>query len=148
MVFNRYIDELSQKVCFSCVNLSADDTKIYQVVENSKDCSLLQEDLHRSESSFSKWQLKGNAEKCEILHLGYNNSKHVNSVNRVQISAKEYCKDLGVYINDNFAFAKYIDTITKNAYHRFRKFNLRFASVDGLQTFHVLSKKKVPLPRV
>ena len=130
LLFNIYIDELSQKVSFSSVKLFADDTKIYRKVENSDDCSLLQEDLNRLGSFFSNWQLKVNAEKCEVLHLGYNNSKYIYSVNGAQIPAKEYCKDLGVYINDNLTFAKHIDTITRNAYYRIRQFNLCFASRD------------------
>jgi len=49
----------------------ADDTKIFQEVRCSTDCSQLQADLDKLFFLWAqKWQMEFNVEKCKVMHVG------------------------------------------------------------------------------
>ena len=58
--------------------------------------------------------MKFNAEKCHVLHLGFNNAnqdyymKDHNSTDKTQLKATLEEKDLGVLVDSELSFAKHI----------------------------------------
>ena len=54
----------------------ADDTKVFAEVEKES-VAKLQQNLDSLTDWADCWQLRFNADKCKVLHLGQNNSKHV-----------------------------------------------------------------------
>ena len=125
-----FINDIDKHVDHSTIKLFADDTKLYRHVSTSEECSLLRHDLKHIENYFSEWQLNINADKCEVLHLGFRNRRESYSVSGIRNPDKPTCKDLGITIGENLTFTKHMDTVTRNAYFRIRQCNLRFASRD------------------
>ena len=93
-------------------HLHADDTKIGRAVSNIEDNRRLQADLDRVQEWSDKWQLRFNSSKCKVIHLGYNNSKAVYSMNcngsKVVLESSAEEKDLGVWIDDKLKFASHV----------------------------------------
>jgi hypothetical protein len=50
--------------------LSADDTKLYAIVNNDEERASLQNDIHRLVQWSKDWLLKFNASKCKHVHFG------------------------------------------------------------------------------
>ncbi len=68
-LFVLFINDLPDVVT-STVQIFTDDTKICRTVNDIGDRILLQEDLNRLHQWSTKWQLKFNAKKCKVMHLG------------------------------------------------------------------------------
>ena len=49
----------------------ADDTKIWCRIKTETDSATLQEDLDNLIAWSNTWQLKFNAEKCKVMHIGH-----------------------------------------------------------------------------
>ena len=62
-----------------------------------------------------EWQLRFNADKCKVLHLGKNNEQQDYSMRRhgcnerVMIEKSSVEKDLGVYVDKELKFSKHIE---------------------------------------
>ena len=69
LLFVLYINDLPEAItCLS--KLYADDTKIYQAVNNAKDAEIFQENIKQLWNWSIEWQLHFHPDKCHILHLG------------------------------------------------------------------------------
>ena len=51
--------------------ICADDTKVWHRIKKDTDSIALQDDLDRLQSWSDTWQLKFNAEKCKVMHIGH-----------------------------------------------------------------------------
>ena len=49
----------------------ADDTKLWCRINTEEDSAAFQEDLDKLSSWSNIWQLKFNAEKCKVMHIGH-----------------------------------------------------------------------------
>ena len=120
VLFIVYINDLPDMIHSLC-QLYADDTKVYNKTDNDSMREQLQTDLDNLCLWAEEWQLKFNAEKCHVLHLGHKNQnfqyymKKQNSNSRVELSASEYEKDLGVYVDHDLNFSKHIQTQVNKA---------------------------------
>ena len=81
----------------------ADDTKLYASVKNTEDSRSLQNDINRLEEWAKIWQIRFNATKCKVMHLGRENihfQYHMTYYSE-QITLEETSveKDLGVYVD-------------------------------------------------
>jgi ribonuclease P/MRP protein subunit RPP40 len=72
VVFINYMPESVK----SCIQLFADDSKVYSQKNSPEYSEHLQEDRDNLQSWADKWQLRFNNSKCKILHLGHNNLRH------------------------------------------------------------------------
>ena len=61
------------EVVHSNIWMFVDDTKIFRTVNNWKQAQLLQDNLDALEEWSNLWQLRFNAEKCKLMHLGSRN---------------------------------------------------------------------------
>ncbi len=73
-LFIIFINDLPD-VVKSTVQIFADDTKIYRTINDIGDEIVLKEDLNKLNQWSVKWQLKFNAKKCKVMHLGFTKHK-------------------------------------------------------------------------
>ena len=57
----------------------ADDTKVYRNIKTHIDREVLQSDLSRLENWSRKWQLRFNADKSKLLHIGRDNEHYMST---------------------------------------------------------------------
>ena len=62
----------------------------------------IKEDLKRLYDWSELRQMKFNAEKCKVMHLGRNNRMEKYSLEGVELEGIAEEKDLGVYVDQNF----------------------------------------------
>jgi ribonuclease P/MRP protein subunit RPP40 len=95
------------------IHMYADDTKLSCKVCTKEDQLEMQADLNSLDQWSSTWQLKFNAGKCKVMHLGSKNqqvdySMKDNGVNmNLEVSVLE--KDLGVWVDNKLKFTEHID---------------------------------------
>ena len=94
----------------------ADDTKVYDTVNTQSKRVELQQDLDNLVEWAEIWQLRFNAEKCQVLHLGRTNPRYTYSMKahgsetRSNLGASDAEKDLGVIMDSELKFSKHIET--------------------------------------
>lgn len=108
ILFVAFINDLPDCVNSSC-EIFADDTKLFRGIKTESDVKILQEDLYKLSEWSKKWQLKFNADKCKVLHVGgsINNPKYY--LNGQQLASSSEEKDLGVLVDDKLKFSPHIE---------------------------------------
>ncbi|KAK2152848.1 hypothetical protein LSH36_316g05010 [Paralvinella palmiformis] len=101
------------EVVHSSINMFAEDTKIFRTVNNPEQAHILQDDQEALEEWSSLWQLRFNAEKCKVMHLGSRNKRieyhmHKDGV-QVNLQTTELEKDLGVYVDTKLTFSMHCE---------------------------------------
>ena len=118
-LFIYFINDLPNIIKHSKVKVFADDTKIYNSINDVNDTKCLQNTIDEMYSWTNKWLLKFNKEKCKVLHLGKNNSKYEyfigNEGEKIKLEETDLEKDLGIHIDPNLDFKKHIKTTAKKA---------------------------------
>ena len=66
----------------------------------------IKEDLERLYKWTEEWQMKFNADKCKVMHLGRNNIGGKYSLEGVELESIMEEKNLGVYVDHNFKVGK------------------------------------------
>jgi hypothetical protein len=117
VLFVAFINDLPDVVSSLC-SMYADDTKVYGAAEN---VSKLQDDLDRLVDWADTWQLRFNADKCNVLHLGKNNKQQSYDMRKHGSSDKKTLgkssleKDLGVHVDKDLRFSQHIETQVNKA---------------------------------
>ena len=132
LLFILYIDKISDvsNGLSSKIKLYADDSKLYGNCSTLTDCMNIADDLAKIDKWCSDWQLSINSNKCEIMHLGSRNLKYSYELNGVQIPEKSFCRDLGIWVNNNMKFGKHYEIITRNGHFKCKLFRRAFSSHD------------------
>ena len=73
-IWGAYINDLGKNIC-STVLKFADDTKLVARVDSSHADSNLRRDLCYLADWSQEWLMLFNADKCGVMHFGYNNNK-------------------------------------------------------------------------
>ena len=115
VLFTIFINDLPDSIASPC-KIFADDTKIYNTVNNSK---LLQQDLEKLQKWSEMWNLYFNVDKCKVLHVGRRNPKLeykmvVGGLYKLLQSCEEE-KDLGVIFNMSLNFDTHIQNSINKA---------------------------------
>ena len=80
----------------------ADDTTLYQLVNNFNQAKKLQEEIEKLRSWSQVWQLLFHPDKCYILHIGNTSINHEyymgTDQNKVKLNTTEAEKELGVTV--------------------------------------------------
>ena len=84
----------------------ADDTKLYRIVDDANDSSLLQSDLDRLISWSHTWQMSFNVSKCKVIHFGSSNLKFNYCMNNTNLDCVDDEKDLGVVVSSSLKPSK------------------------------------------
>ena len=118
-LFIYFINDLPKVVHNAKIKIFADDTKVYNSVNDPENVNHLQKAIDELHLWTQEWLLKFNKEKCKILHLGKNNLKNNYFVgtHNERVLLEETCleKDLGIYIDPDLNFKKHIKNIVKKA---------------------------------
>ena len=136
-LFIYFINDLPNVVQNSNIKIFADDTKVYNSVNNPENVNHLQNAIDNLFQWTQTWLLKFNKEKCKILHLGKNNEKNKYSIGqnneRITLDETDLEKDLGIFIDPNLDFKKHIKNTVKKAsfssYKILKNFSFKSASV-------------------
>ena len=73
--FLIFIDDIDNGIK-SRISKFADDTKISMPTFNLENCNLLQNDINSLCEWAEKWQMSFNADKCNVIHFGSNNTNY------------------------------------------------------------------------
>ena len=101
------------EVVHSTIRMFADDTKIFCLVNDKEDRNKLQLDLERLQCWADKWQLRFNATKCKVMHLGNSTLKYDYQMEEngtlVKLETSDCEKDLGVNVDKDLKFSKHAE---------------------------------------
>ena len=129
LLFLIYVNDIVLNID-STIKLFADDAKIFRPIKDSNDSQALQSDLGRLEEWSRKWLLKFNANKCKVLHFGYNNLEKDYELNGNPLDKSDGEKDLGVLVSKNFKFSNHIGKIAAKANSILGRIRRTFTHLD------------------
>lgn len=110
ILFNLFINDLNQNNS-SEMKLYADDCLLYRIVNDKNDTITLQNDLILLENWSTKWQMKFNPEKCQVITF----NKRLNEENtdyyicNEKLEQTETFKYLGVHLQSNLKWDQQVD---------------------------------------
>jgi hypothetical protein len=118
LLFLCYVNDMPDAVQ-GLIKMFADDTKFFNKVNTPSEQMSLQEDLRSLEDWSLKWQLRFNADKCMVMHLGRSNNNttyfmHCGN-NQVPLGDTTCEKDLGVYVDPSMRFTKHCEMAANKA---------------------------------
>jgi hypothetical protein len=120
VLFVLFINDLPDLVRNLC-SMYADDTKVYGPAASPEHCESLQRDLDSLVSWADDWQMKFNADKCQVLRIGSNNMMHQYTMRvhgtdeRVQLESVNSERDLGVIIDSELKFSTHVESQVNKA---------------------------------
>jgi len=105
VLFVCYINDMPEVVY-------ADDAKIGRQIVNDSDKDVLQQDLDELEKWAKKWQMKFNANKCKVMHIGNKDSTETpysvgQGIRSEKLSITNEEKDLGVWFDTGLKFSSH-----------------------------------------
>jgi hypothetical protein len=110
VLFICFINDMPEEVQ-SLIRIFADDTKIFAKVMTDDDQRKLQEDINALKSWSDRWQMKFNAGKCSVMHLGYHNSNREyqmgDEASKTTLKETKCEKDLGVHVDPSLQFSQH-----------------------------------------
>ena len=102
-MFVLFINHMPEVVT-SCIEMFADDAKVFKAIMTEQDRSDLQEDLDNLQNWASTWKMKFNADKCKVLHIGNQNPQYEYRMCDTSLEAVREEKDLGVIVDEKLKF--------------------------------------------
>lgn len=128
-LFVIFINDLPDAVRSSTA-IFADDTKIYREVSNEEDRIILQDDLNNLMAWSQKWQLKFNADKCSVMHLGKQETPTEYTMNNSILKKTTVEKDLGVHIDNELKFHNHVAKAVLKANRILGMIKNTFSNID------------------
>ena len=99
----------------STVNIFADDTKLFRSVTSEEEHVVLQSDLDMLADWSETWQLKFNASKCKVLHIGQHDTNYEYYLGNSKLENTTMEKDLGVIMDGELKFHNHVAQAAKKA---------------------------------
>ena len=131
LYLNHLVDLLDDS---APIKLYADDAKLYGCPET--DQNPIQDNLDTVAVFISDWQLKINAEKCHVLHMGHSNQRITYTINGTAIAQASSCSDLGVEVSDDMKASTHCVIICRKTYFKMRQFHFALSCRDiGFQLY-------------
>ncbi|KAG7306323.1 hypothetical protein JYU34_008933 [Plutella xylostella] len=118
LLFNIFINDVTNILNNSDSLLYADDTKIFMKVSSLDDCHNLQADLNNLIQYCNKNKVKLNIDKCCVISFTRKKNKILYDYNFQDISLRRVTevRDLGVHLDSELSFRRHYDIITAKAY--------------------------------
>ena len=133
-LFVIFINDLPE-VTRSVAQMFADDTKLYRKILGPEDQQQLQQDIDSLSHWSDIWQLKFNAKKCKVLHLGKNNPNYSYSMATDNATANlettDLEKDLGVNVDPDLKFSRHIEIQVNKANRILGMIRRSYTFLDG-----------------
>ncbi len=136
--FILFINDMPDCV-HNLIALFADDAKLFSSVRNATDQEHLQHDLHQLQRWAEEWQLRFNAKKCKVMHLGRVNPELKYDMDGVCLETIKEEKDLGVWIDDELKFHIHTDKQVNKANRQIGLIRRSFDALDA-ESFIMLYK--------
>ena len=114
LLFIIYINDIDECVAGKILKF-ADDTKIYHTVYSDEEVSVLQSDLRNLVQWSKDWQMLFNADKCKVMHIGFNNKQAKYDINDIQLECVSDEKDLGIIVSEDLKWDKQCSEAVKKA---------------------------------
>ena len=116
LLFILYINDLPSAV-LSPMKIFADDVAMYCPIRSTADCDAFQRDLDLIASWCSKWQMRLNVSKCDLLcisnkRLPSKPSYYINNHNLKWVSSVKY---LGVFVDNKLLWNHQISHVSAKA---------------------------------
>ena len=111
ILFKMFVNDIPSVVSSSTL-LFADDTKMFHIVKNSDDHTVLQHDLNLLYEWSVRWQLKFNILKCKHIHFGPANNYGPYYMNSTAIDTVE--SHLGILFDNQLKFHSHTTNISNN----------------------------------
>lgn len=117
LLFILYINDLGLAISNSRILIYADDAKIFRVVENDTDCSLLQSDLTRFHDWCTQNHMPLNVSKCTTVSFSRKKTPVMFDyvIDGCSLAKLDKVRDLGVIFNSAFTFDDHIENIVNKA---------------------------------
>ena len=136
-LFDVYINDIQKCIIDALILLFTDDTKVAKVVKDLEDGRRMQILIDKLQQWSEMWGMRFNANKCKIMHIGFNNPRCTYTMNGIQIPETKEEKDLGVWMEISTKPGKQCATAAKSA-------NFTLGQIQ--RAFHYRTKKTlVPL---
>ena len=126
-----FFNDLPEQI-LSQMYLFADDTKIFNVIQNQADVNTLKRNLEVLEDWCATWLLKFNPTKCSHIHLGRTLLDSEYEFENIQLKKCSQVKVIGVIIDREKSFDEHIS-------NKVNKANSIFGSIR--RSFHFLDAK-------
>jgi hypothetical protein len=134
VLFVYFINDMPEAVQ-GYLRMFADDTKIFSQVNSDDEHKKLQEDLDALHSWSETWQLKFNAGKCAVMHLGFKNQERKYTMgqigNKTQLKKTTCEKDLGVFVDPTLKFSIHCQKSASKANRILGMIRRSFDHLDG-----------------
>ena len=119
----------------------ADDTKVYRELSNiARDSEALQFDVDQLPSWASKWQLRFNPDKCEVLDITHKRDLSLPTYSFGTSLKSEKCvKDLGIMISSDLSWSEHVN-VTVNKDNKLLGFVHRTVGLSNPGAFSTLYK--------
>ena len=117
LLFLIFINDLPDHATSSTTRLFADDSVLYKRITTPEDSKLLQDDLDALVDWETKWSMRFNASKCQLLRIT-NKRKPIlasYSIHEHELELVDAAKYLGVHIDSKLSFNTHVDAVTKKA---------------------------------
>ena len=112
--FGVFINDIPDSIN-STVNVFADDTKLFRSVTSDEEHVVLQNDLDMLADWSETWQLKFNASKCKVLHIGQHDTNYEYYLGNSKLENTTMEKDLGVIMDGELKFHNHVAQAAKKA---------------------------------
>ena len=133
LLFNLFINDLTDSSNSITVKLFADDVKLYTDLTLPQAAANFQSYLNFVKSWADTWQLTIATSKCNVLELGSRPSHATFNLSGTPIELSTTVKDLGITIDSKLRFTQHITDIVRRAHQRaslvFRSFISRDTSI-------------------
>ena len=114
----------------SQIQLYADDSKLYGDATNIEECQILEQDICAVHDWLQSWQLRINLDKCEVLNLSRASLQFSYNVDGFGIPTKDFCRDLGVCVDNRLNFHRHCLNVARSAHYRCKLFFNTFQCQD------------------
>ena len=140
-MFILYINDMPD-VVESFIQLFADDAKVFAEINNGDHNINLQRDIGALQDWANRWQLRFNAKKCKVMHLGHSNPKMNYHIDNEELEVVHVEKDLGVWIDDQLKLHDHTANQVKKANKILGLIRRSFSTLDK-HSFSILYKSLV-----
>ncbi len=141
LFFVVFINDMPEAVD-NHIALFADDAKLFSSVDNPTEHEDLLQDVTSLQQWAEKWQLRFNATKCKVLHLGRQNENYRYRMGDVELEVTTEEKDLGVMIDNRLEFDTHIERQVSKANTQLGLIRRSFDALDN-DSFNMLYKSLV-----
>ena len=117
LLFLAYINDLPDCISSSTTRLFADGSLVYGEVSSHDDAANLQKDLDALQAWESKWLMRFNAAKCQVLQVTNKRNPFPASytIHSQVLETVNSAKYLGVHLDSKLNFNNHVDSITRKA---------------------------------